>query len=142
MMVTTDPQLYCKYVIKKCILFYKKLAMDLEKCVSNMIVNGSQKTMMGHVNYLKVSHKGPSEISKFTIYLYKIYGKITVHYGTIHDYLGMAIDFSIDGVSITDYTNNIIQEFPEEIDSIAAMPEANHVFEIEDRSKDCLLPEQ
>ena len=65
-------------------------------------------TVTWHVSDLKVSHKDPSEITKFVIYLHKIYKKITVHHGKIYGYLGMTMDYSMDGqvsVSMVDYTN-------------------------------------
>ena len=43
----------------------------------------------------KVSHKDHCEVSKFLIYLAKIYGpKLTVTSGKIHNYLGMDLDYT------------------------------------------------
>ena len=89
-------------MLKSALLFHKKHAVDLENfrfwlnpydpCMANMLVNGSQMMMTWHVDDLKVSHKNISEITIFAIYLYKSYGKITLHHDKIHNYLGMTMD--------------------------------------------------
>ena len=43
-----------------------------------------------HVNYIKVSHKDPFEVIKFSTYLSIIYvKKLTVHRGKLYDYFGI-----------------------------------------------------
>ena len=68
--------------------FYKKLRADLEKwgftinpydpCVANATIAGSQMTVLWHVDDLKVSHKCDFEISKFCVYMAKIYDGLVV----------------------------------------------------------------
>ena len=103
LMVATDPKLFYKFVITNpkglAVLYAKgqkvlhgmlnngllflKLIVDLKNfrfclnpcdvCMARMAVNGNQMTETWHVNNLMVSHKDPSEITIFAIYLYKIY---------------------------------------------------------------------
>ena len=79
-------------LLKSALLFYRKLRGDLEgmgfevnpyaPCIANKNVNGSQMTVTWHVDDLKISHKDEKEVSKFIIWLSRIYGdKISVHRG-------------------------------------------------------------
>ena len=72
--------LYCKLNValygtfKAAILFWKKLSKSLKEmgftinpydwCIANNIINGSQCTIMWHVDNLKLSHKYPKVIDK------------------------------------------------------------------------------
>ena len=59
------------------------------------MVNGEQMTVTWHVDDLKVSHKDGAEIKKFAGYLRETYGeKLVKHYGGVHDYLGVDMDYS------------------------------------------------
>ena len=70
-------------MMHSALLFYRKLVGDLEAygfkinlynpCVANMEVDGSQMTVVWHVDDLKVSHKKATEITKFAMYLDNIY---------------------------------------------------------------------
>ena len=67
-------------------------------CVINKDVNGSQITVTWHMNDLKVSHVEESEVEKFGEFLKanleKNDLKVTYHHGPMHDYLGIALDYS------------------------------------------------
>ena len=104
--VTMNKALYG--LLARALVLYKKLVTDLkayefkvnpyDPCVSNMDINGSQMTVCWHVDDLKVSHKDPFEVTKFSTYLDGIYGdKITVTRGPLHEYLGMDLYFSEKG---------------------------------------------
>ena len=55
-------------------------------------------TVTWHVDNLKVSHKDPHQITKFSSYLSSIYGeKLAVKIGKVHDYIGMELDYSERG---------------------------------------------
>ena len=71
-----------------------------DPCVANKKVNGEQMTVTWHVDDLKVSHKDGAEIKKFADYLRATYnGKLVEHYGEVHDYLGVDMDYSGDKMS-------------------------------------------
>ena len=51
--------------------------------------------VMCHVDDLKLFHKDPYQITKFSSYLSRIYGeKLAVKQGKVHEYLGMDLDSS------------------------------------------------
>ena len=55
--------------------------------------------------------------------------------GNIHEYLGMTIDFSIDGkvrFSMIDYVLGMLDELPEDMNGECATPASNHLFEVND----------
>ena len=66
-------------MLKSVLLFYKKLVGDLEgagfklnpynPCVANKIVNGTQMTVIWHVDDLKISHKILESVTKVIKYL-------------------------------------------------------------------------
>ena len=58
-----------------------------------------------------------------------------MHLGNKHDYLGMDFEFMDDGsleVSMFQYLDIIIDEFPELITGKAATPAADHMFSVRD----------
>ena len=113
-------------MICSALLFYRKLVGDLElygfkinpydPCVANMDINGSQMTIVWHVDDLKVSNRKAIEITKLAIYLNDIYPSLKVNRGKIHEYLGMNLDLSEDGnikVSMIPYLLEILRDFTE-----------------------------
>ena len=95
-------------MLKSALLFYKKLRHDLESigfevnpydpCVANMMQDGSQLTIVWHVDDLKISHKKKEVVDSLiewlrTMYEDKEIGEIKPSRGTKHDYLGMELDF-------------------------------------------------
>ena len=99
-----------------------------------------------HVDDLKISHMESDEVTKCIEHFKKIYGKrMTVHRGKVHGYLGMDLDFSTPKVLKIDtikYIKKVLEEFPEEIKSVAATPAAEHLFEVREDNTEKLLPEE
>eukprot|EP00956_Cyclotella_meneghiniana_P002566 scaffold3022_cov42-Cyclotella_meneghiniana.AAC.2 len=66
-------------LLRSALLFYLKLVKDLtdfgfelnpyDPCVANKMVNGTQMTVVWHVDDLKVSHKSKDEIMKLVSYI-------------------------------------------------------------------------
>jgi hypothetical protein len=157
-----EPMLYVRLskalygLLQSALLFYKKFVGDIEKygfvvnpydpCVANKTVNGSQMTVTWHVDDGKVSHKDPNEVTKFLVYLAKIYGpKLTVTRGKVHDYLGMDLDYASKKelkVVMIKYLKKVMTDFPEAITSTAATPAADHLFDIRDEEEAKWLPEE
>ena len=69
-------------MLKSALLFYKKLRAHLESCCKQN--NGKQKTIIWHVNDMKISHCDGREITKIIKWLGKIYGDIEVKHGKKH----------------------------------------------------------
>ena len=92
--------------LKAAILFWKKLSNSIKEmgftinpydcCIAKNIINGSQCTILWHVDDLKLSHKYPKVIDKIIASLDDEYGKtgkMSVRRGKIHEYLGMTLNF-------------------------------------------------
>ena len=113
-------------------LYYRKFVTSLTKlgfelnpydpCVVNKMINGEQMTICFHVNDCKLSHKSSSEVTKMVEILHSEYesifedgsGKMKVSRGKVHQYLGMTLDYSTDGVvkvSMFDYIDEILAAF-------------------------------
>jgi hypothetical protein len=107
-------------LLKSALLFYKKLVAKLESegfilipydpCVVNKTINGTQMTVIWHIDDLKVSHIDSAKVTKFGNFLSKTFGvNVAQHWGKVHDYLGMIFNFSKDGkVSVND---RILQKY-------------------------------
>ena len=83
-------------------------------CVAKKMVNGSQRTVVWHVDDLKVSNKSKFDITRFVDYLISIYGWLSRSQGKVHDYLGMNLDFSDKGklqVSMIPYLIYVLKKF-------------------------------
>ena len=56
-----------------------------------------------------------------------------MHTGSKFDYLGMMLDFEDDGglaIDMFKHVDQLLSNSPEEISGKAAMPAANHLFEV------------
>ena len=146
--------IYCKInvalygTLKAALLFWKKLSKSLvargfvineyDWCVANKMINGTQCTIVWHVDDLKLSHIDPKVVDEIIASLQGEYGKIskmTVRRGKIHDYLGMTLDFSSPGsvaVSMEKYLDTMLEELPANMDGFASTPAADHLFKTRD----------
>jgi len=83
-------------------LFYKWLIKDLIKygfeinpydpCVANKEVDGTQMTVLWHVDDLKISHINSKHVDEFIKWIKMTYGKIgdvTTTCGKVHNHLGI-----------------------------------------------------
>ena len=137
--------------LKAALLFYKKWRKDLESigfevnpydpCVANKIIDGKQFTVVWHVDDLKISHEDHKEIDKFVKWLQDMYeddvGKVKVTRGKIHDFLGMTLDFTTPGkvkINMIEYVKKMVEDFPEQDDTTATTPAANHLFDVRDNA--------
>jgi hypothetical protein len=71
-----------------------------DQCVANKFIDGSQCTVIWHVDDLKISHIKSEIVTAIIGKLSGIFGieaKLTVHRGKVHEYLGMTIDFEDKG---------------------------------------------
>jgi hypothetical protein len=136
------------------LLFWKDLTGELKKagftinpydeCVANKIVNGRQCTVLWHVDDLKISHVDSGVVDDILRMLDERYGKdapLTITRGKIHDYLGMTIDFSIQGkvmIKMDDYVDNILAEARDDMEGASTSPAAEHLFEVNNTDPDLL----
>ncbi len=108
--------------------------------------SGEPMTVIWHVDNIMGTCTEDFELTKFSCYLAKIYGlKLSMHMGNKHDYLGVDLEFNDDGtfnVSMVNYLNSVIAEFPEMMTGKAATPAANHLFTVRDEKKARALEEE
>ena len=90
-------------------------------------------TVLCYVGNLIVSHNKLFEITNFAEYFPTVYRNILkVHRGMNHDYPGMYLESSEPGalkVSMIKYSQNVLDEFTEELRGTSAMPSACHIFQ-------------
>jgi hypothetical protein len=133
--------------LKKELLEYGFMMNPYDPCVANLKTkDGSQLTVLWHVDDLKLSCKNGWEVTRLLLYLKRIYGSgIAVHLGNKFRYLGMDLDYSEKGVfavSMVGYTDQIIGDFPEEITKSSACPHNENLFKIREESEARYLPEE
>ena len=120
-------------------------------CTMNKIINGSQTTVVFHVDDLKVSHKDPEVVKDILDKLDEVYGTLMTTegeekilskqtYGKVNDYLGMTIDFSEKGkviISMFNYVEDTVQDLPKFLKSTrnVSTPNADHLFKVNDCAK-------
>jgi Reverse transcriptase (RNA-dependent DNA polymerase) len=143
---------------RAALLFWKKLSAQLQEwgyninlydqCVANKIIDGSQCTIIWHVDDLKVSHVNPDIVSSEISKLSTVFGKeapLTVYCGKIHEYLGMTINFSDNGkvmIKMMDYIVKLLAECPEDMAGLANPPGGNHLFQINNQNPEYLSQDQ
>ena len=102
------------------------------------MINGSQMTVIFHVDDGIVSHVDPKQVTDFLKELSKIYGQtdpLTIKRGKIHDYLGMTIDFSTDlqvMVTMYDYIMKLIAKLPKDMIGEKATAAPEYLFKTSD----------
>ena len=86
---------------------------------------------------LKLSCKKGWEVTKLLLYLKRIYGnKNVIHKGGRFTYLGMDLDYSKKGlflVSMVKYTDQVIDDFPDDITKSSPCPHNENLFRIRER---------
>ena len=133
------------------LLFYKKFRKSIEKigyeinpynpCVANKMIDNKQHTISWHVDDLKSSHVNPKVNDRFQEWLQKEYGQerqVTGTRGKKHVYLGMLLDFSTPGevkVDMTEYVQDMIDEFPQELKGNVASPANDNLFKVGESKK-------
>ena len=167
LLIRLDPEKYTKYVelcngkkviflllkkalygtLKASLLFWQLLSQLLiswgfvinpyDHCVANKMVNGSQFTIVWHVDDLKLSHVDPAEVTKIIELLSKRFGTkespVTIQRGKVHDYLGMTLDFTKPGVAqitMQPYIENVLKALPDNMSGVSPTPAANHLFDV------------
>jgi hypothetical protein len=166
LLTKVDPKLYTQYCVTQkgktvmyvqlrkalygtvsaAMLFWKDLVGHLtgegfvqnpyDRCVMNKIVNGSQCTVLWHVDDLKISHVDGNVNESVLASLNGKYGKetpLTVTRGDLHDYLGMTLDYSTEGkvaIRMEDYIENMLADVPKDMEGGAVTPAGPHLFKV------------
>ena len=120
--VQLDKALYG--TLSAAILFWKDLSGHLleagfvanpyDSCVMNKTIKDSQCTVLWHVDDLKISHVDAAVCEQVVDLLNEHYGTetpVTVTRGDLHDYLGMTLDYGVEGkvsIRMEDYVENML----------------------------------
>jgi hypothetical protein len=97
-------------------------------CLVNKTIDGNQCTILWHVDNLKISHADPEVVTSVIKLLKAKFGKeapLTIMRGKVHNYLGMTLDYSIDGkvqIKMIDNINNMVKDLPADMDGESATP--------------------
>ena len=81
----------------------------------------------------KNSHKDPFEVTIIATYLTDICVWLKLNCGKVHDYLGMYLDYSEEGImkkSMIKYLNNVFRELPENLGISALLSDAENIFKV------------
>ena len=132
--------------LRAALIFWRKLTAKLiewgftinpyDWCVASKQIDGQQCTLVWHVDDMTISHTDSRIVDGIITMLEEEFGKeapLTIHRGKVHDYLGMTLDFSIDGkvrVSMEDYIRTMLAALPEDMAGTATTPAAEHLFKV------------
>ena len=135
--------------LQATLLFWQKLSAFLIKkhgfeqneydwCIVNKRIKGKQCTITWYFDDMKMSHIAQEVLEDLLTSLNKEFGKeahLTVTRGQTHNYLGMAIDYTIPGkvkFMMPDFVQGVLDEFPEDLmKGPSATPAANHLFNVD-----------
>jgi hypothetical protein len=104
--------------------------------VANKTIDGTQCTILWHIDDLKISYVKQEVLEDLISLLNKKYGKLnplTVTLGDIHDYLGMTLDYSVPGaviIRMDDYVRDLLDKALADMDGVAATPATDHLFTV------------
>ena len=129
-------------------LWYDKLTSQLielnykvneeDICVFNRIeYDGSQSTMIIHVDDIMLTAKSEENITGILNELQKLYPKLEIERGRIINYLGMQFDFSMDlkcKVTMDGYIQDLLEFCTSVPDQAAATPARDNLFKIDSKS--------
>ena len=132
--------------LRAALIFWRKLTAKLiewgftinpyDWFVANKQIDGQQCTLVWHVDDMKISHADSTVVDRIINMLEAEFGKeapLTIRRGKIHDYLGMTLDFSLDGkvqISMEDYIRKMLAELPDDMAGVATTPAAEHLFKV------------
>ena len=84
------------------------------------MVNGEQLTICWHVDDLKSSHMNHKVNDEFLQWIKDMFGQlrqVKTTQGLLHDYLVMALNYSVPGqvsIDMSNYVEKMVKEFPQE----------------------------
>ena len=131
--------------LRAACLFWEKLSKQLidawgftpnkyDDCVVNKTINGHQMTVVWHVDDLKVSHVDRKEVDKFIKQMEEEFGTdapLSISCGMVHDYLGMNLDFCVEGevrIDMEHYIDMMLHDAPDDMEGVSSTPSAAHLF--------------
>jgi hypothetical protein len=97
-----------------------------DPCVANRLINGTQHTVVWHVDDLKSSHTSAQVNDNFHNWLNEKYGNerigiVKAICGKLHKYLGMTLDYSENEVLQIDMQEYVEEMIKEDLDSFESL---------------------
>jgi hypothetical protein len=104
--------------------------------MANKTINGSQMTIVWHVDDLKMRHVSEKVLNDEIEWLELVYGPLVGAKGNGHTYLGRDMCFANQKlhVSMVGYLHEIVEEFPYKIVGKVTTPAAPHLFDKDDNA--------
>ena len=138
--------------LQAALLFWQELSSFLgelgfvanpyDPCVMNKQIDGNQCTIGWHVDDLKLSHVDSRVVDQIIERLQQRFGReapLSVTRGSVHEYLGMQLDFSTPQkvvFSMESYIEQVLLECPRGLgQGPASTPAAAHLFEVDVTAK-------
>ena len=106
-------------------------------CVANKVINEKQCTVGWYVDDNFATHDEQSVLDELLNEVEEKVGAITSTKGNVHDFLGMNITFNQDGtftVRMDSFTQECIDEFPDEIKDSCTTPATKFLFNVDHKS--------
>ena len=143
--------------VKAAQLFWERLAKHLvtdwgftlnpyDQCVANKMINGSQCTIVWHMDDLKISYVQEEVVNNIVKWLNKEFGSgdpMMVFEGKIHHYLGLTLDYTTPGmlkVDMTGYVDGVLEEVPQDMMGTTNAPAASYLFKMNQTDPTLLGP--
>jgi hypothetical protein len=133
-------------MLVSALVFYKKFASDLIKygfnlnpydpCIANKMVNDAQITVLWHVDDLKMSHKEKKTVDDFIEWVvmpYRKIGQVKVTRVKVHEYLGMKLNYEVEGqvsCDMTSYVRVMIKDSSQKLDGKSKIPWNDKLFKV------------
>ena len=140
--------LYWQKLSKQLIDVWGFVPNKYNDCMVNKMINGHQRTVVWHMDDLKVSHVDIKEVEKFIQWMEETFGKdtpLTVSRGQVHDYLGMTLDVLNKGkvrIDMEHYIDMMLQDAPKQMEGVSNTPTAQHLFKRNSEDPQLLDAEQ
>jgi hypothetical protein len=117
----------CSPILPTFCHYLKSIGFEInpyDPCIANKIIKEKQLTIVWHVDDFKVSHVSSNALTKMANWLKSTYerlfddgsGEMKICRGKIHEYLGMTLDYTVDGevkITMIPYVKEIVQQFQE-----------------------------
>jgi histone deacetylase 1/2 len=123
--------------LKKELIKLRFVMNKYDECVFNRTEqDGSQTTLLIHVDDMLVTAKNDENIDHLIKELNKVFNEVSVERGNVLNYLGMVLDFRDSGkvkVSMPKFMNELLEDY-KDVEGTAKTPAKKNLFDINEES--------
>lgn len=108
-----------------------------DQCVANKEIQGTQCTMVWHVDDVKISHAKKEVVEEVIKQLEAKFGKMSVNISDSHTYVGMDLLYTKDKcvlIGMEGHIKDAIETYEGPIDENVKTPAGPHLFEVDDNA--------